>query len=55
MHAPSRPVSPSAHDDKRPPVATFKTSLREWRARYQALRATQAPVPGKALNQTAPS
>jgi hypothetical protein len=45
---------PTVHEDKQPPVATFKTSLRDWQARYKARRAIQAPVSGKAHNQAAP-
>jgi hypothetical protein len=54
MNAPSKPVSPSVPEDKQLPLATFKTSLRDWQARYKARRATQAPDSGKADNQTTP-
>jgi hypothetical protein len=54
MNAPSKPVSSSVHEDKQLPLATFKTSLRAWQARYKARRATQAPDTGKADNQAAP-
>jgi hypothetical protein len=55
MQAPSKPGSPPVHEDKQPPVATFKTSLRDWQARYKARRAAQAPIRGKAYNQTTPA
>jgi hypothetical protein len=42
-------------DDKQLPIATFKTSLRDWQAQYKARRATQAPVSETAHNQTAPA
>jgi len=55
MNASSKAGSPPVHEDKQPPVATFKTSLRDWQAQYKARRATQAPVSGKVNNQTAPA
>jgi hypothetical protein len=55
MKTPRKPVSPSVDEDQRPPVATFKTSLREWHARYKARRAAQAPVLEKADNQATPA
>ena len=44
MQVTSKPVSPSVHKDKHLPVALFKTSLRDWQARYRARRVTQARV-----------
>jgi len=55
MRAPSKPVLPPVYEDKPLPVVTFKLSLREWRARYKAQRATQAAVAAKADNQTGPA
>jgi len=56
MPSPNEPVSPCVAQDKQPPLATFKTSLRAWRAEYRArLAAQQAPVAGKVENQTAPA
>ena len=56
MHASNEPVSPSVTQDKQPPLATFKTSLRAWQAEYRArLAALEAPVSGEAENQTAPA
>ena len=53
MQDPKKIVLPSLSEDKPLPVATFKTSLRDWQARYRARRTTQAPVSGAAHNQTA--
>ncbi len=55
MQAPGKPVSPPVHEDEQLPIATFKTSLREWQARYKARRAAQASASGKAPNQTEPA
>ena len=43
--------SPTVHEDKQPPVATFKTSRRDWQARCKMRCATQVLVYGKAYNQ----
>jgi len=45
----------SVNEDEQPPVATFKTSLRNWQARWKAQRTTQAPISGKELSQAAPT
>jgi hypothetical protein len=55
MKASSKPGSPPVQEDKQPPVATFKTSLRDWQAKYKARRVAQASVSGKVHNQTAPA
>jgi len=55
MRNPNTPVSPPGLDVKQPPIATFKTSLRAWQARYKARRAALAVVSGKSHNQTAPA
>jgi hypothetical protein len=56
MHAPNEPHSPSVAQDKEPPIATFKTSLRAWQAEFRArLAAQQAKFSKEAENQTEPS
>jgi hypothetical protein len=50
MQAAGKLVSPSVHEDKQVPVASFKNSLRAWQARYKAERAA-----GMALRQKAPN
>jgi hypothetical protein len=54
MHAPSRPTSSLPADEKQMPIATFKTSLRVWQARYKAQLAAQALVLEKGQTQTTP-
>jgi len=54
MHGPSKPVSPPVRDEKQEPIATFKTSLRAWQARYKARIAALALVSGKAPSETRP-
>jgi hypothetical protein len=53
MQAASRPVARSVHEDQKPPAATFKTSLRDWQARYKAERAARAAASGKIPSQAA--
>jgi hypothetical protein len=48
MHTPHRSVSPSLPEERQPPIATFKNSLRAWQARYKAQVAARAVVAGKA-------
>jgi hypothetical protein len=55
MHVPINPVSPSLIEEKQPPIATFKTSLRAWQVRYKARRAALAVDAGKPPNQTMPA
>jgi hypothetical protein len=55
MKASRKPGSPSVNEDKQPPIATFKTSLRDWQVQYKARRAAVALVSGKANNQTTPA
>jgi hypothetical protein len=51
----SRRVLPSVHTERQPPVALFKTSLRDWQVRYQVLHAAQARVLEKVPSQAAPA
>ncbi len=52
MYAPHRSVSPVLPEDRQPPIATFKMSLRAWQARYKAQLAAQTIVPRKVHNQS---
>jgi hypothetical protein len=54
MQDPTRPASSSPPDEKQMPIATFKTSLRAWQARYKARLAAQALVSKKGHAQTTP-
>jgi len=54
MQVPSKPDTTPIAEDKQPPLATFKNSLRAWQARYQARLAAMVAVSGKAPNQTEP-
>jgi hypothetical protein len=47
MQTASKPVLSSVKENKQLPVATFKNSLRDWRARWIAQRATRILVSGK--------
>jgi hypothetical protein len=51
MPALHKPVSALHREDEQLPVATFKTSLRAWQARYQAQGGTPAPGSRKAPRQ----
>lgn len=39
--------------DKQPPIATFKTSLRDWQNRWKAQRAERVVLPVEARRQPA--
>jgi len=54
MHIPSKPAAPSMPEDKPPPLAAFKNSMRAWQAGYKARLAAKAAVFGTALKQTTP-
>jgi hypothetical protein len=47
MKALNKPLSPSAIETKLLSPALFKTSLRDWRARYQARYAAQTRISDK--------
>jgi hypothetical protein len=55
MQASKKLVSPSVHQDKQAPVATFKNSLRAWQTRYKTQRATQMAFRQKPPSQVAPA
>jgi hypothetical protein len=44
MQTTTKAVRASPNPDKQPCAATFKTSLREWQARWKAQRAAQSRV-----------
>jgi hypothetical protein len=54
MPTESKPVVISAIEDKSPPIATFKNSLRAWLVRWKAERIHDASVSDKADNHTPP-
>ena len=54
MHATTRPPSSSPPDEKQEPIATFKTSLRTWQARYKARLAAQTLVCEKEKSEITP-
>jgi len=53
MQPTTKPHSPSANGNKQVPVSIFKTSLRQWQAKYKAERLNQAPEAGKAPDRPA--
>jgi hypothetical protein len=55
MHIPSKPAAPSMPEDKAPPLAAFKNSMRAWQARYKARLAGLAAVFGTAHKPTTPA
>jgi len=52
MYAPHRSVSPVLPEDRQPPIATFKMSLRAWQACYKAQLAARTIVAEKAPRQS---
>jgi hypothetical protein len=41
MQTTSKSVRTAVNQDRQPPVSTFKTSLRDWQAKWKAQRAAQ--------------
>jgi len=54
MPVPINPGTPPPPDEKQPLIATFKSSLRAWQARYKARLAAQALVSEKGRARTTP-
>jgi len=51
MRTIGKPLSTSANANKQLPASLFRTSLREWQAKYKAERLHQNPEAAKERNQ----